>query len=142
MERKPHFLDEHVEKLRAAGELFPERKAGTLWYNRDGDCVVYLSVNEGVVADRIDEYLTLYHSAVDERVIGFQLKGIRAMMDEFDFELASVRAEIERDEVRRVTMNMMLLRSLMTGPDTRQRLEGYAEAATVFDGSPREETYV
>jgi len=81
MERKPHFLDEFVDELREKGELQSEAKLGTLWYNREGDCVMLLATNEGVVADRIDQYLTLYRSAVEnDRVIGIQLKGIRGLM--------------------------------------------------------------
>jgi hypothetical protein len=128
MEQERHFLDEFVEGLKASGKYESESKPGVPWYNRHGDCVMYLSVDEGVVADRIDEYLTLYRSAVDERVIGFQLKGIKALMGEFDYDLAKVEAEIEQDEVRKVTMNLMFLKSIIKRPTTRKRLMGYAEA--------------
>ena len=61
-----HFLSEFVK-----GE---ERLSPEPWYNPDGDCVVYQMVNEAIVADRIDEILTIYRSAITERPIGYQIR--------------------------------------------------------------------
>ena len=48
------------------------------WYNPYGDCLVYKMANEAAIADRIDELLTVYRSAEDNRPIGFQIKGVLA----------------------------------------------------------------
>ena len=72
MERKPHFLDNHIEELVRSGEYVSDDSLHRFWYNAAGDCIVFLTANEGVVADRVDEYLTLYRSAVDNRVVGPQ----------------------------------------------------------------------
>ena len=127
MERKPHFLDEFVAELKKLGEFESESQRDGLRYNEHGDCIMYLSVNEAVVADRIDEFLTLYRSAIDERAIGFQLKGIQALMGEFDFTHAEVKAKIEQSEVKAVMM--LLFNSIRKNPKADKRiLEGYAEA--------------
>lgn len=55
------------------------------WYNEHGDCVHYRSVDEAVVAERLDDWVTLYRSAVDDRVIGFQLKNIKELLNRWDF---------------------------------------------------------
>jgi hypothetical protein len=67
-----HFLADMMEGS-------PSFKAEP-WYNPDGDCIVFKMVDEAVVADRIDEVLTVYNSAVDNRPIGFQIKGVIAVV--------------------------------------------------------------
>ncbi|MBM4036454.1 MAG: hypothetical protein FJ291_32360 [Planctomycetes bacterium] len=115
-----HFLAEFV-----TGE--PEFRQEP-WYNEYGDCVEYLCANEAVVADRVDGILTLYRSAIDDRAIGFQLKGISAIMDKFGLDKAAVLAETRRD--RLVSVMLLLLAALkqssVTG--TRRGLEMYGAA--------------
>ena len=129
MERKPHFLNQFVTELKEAGDYESDNKLGALWYNETGDCVMCLSANEGVIADRIDTYLTLFRSAIDQRVIGFQLKGIHGLMGEFEFSDAEVKARIDQGEIKAV---MMLLfnsyRKNQTGAP--REAEGYAEATS------------
>ena len=55
------------------------------WYNPYGDCVVYKMANEAAVADRIDELLTIYRSVEDDRAIGFQIKGVLAIIKKFGY---------------------------------------------------------
>lgn len=132
MEREPHFLDEHVAGLKHSGEYASDDGLDKIWYNPHGDCVVFLTANEGVVADRVDEYLTLYRSANDDRVIGFQLKGIRAMMQEFDYNLAQASAEIENNGISAVTLSFAFLLSYERERITLSRRRGYAQAMTSF----------
>ena len=132
MEREPHFLDAHVEQLKQSGEYVSDDALHKFWYNAPGDCVVFLTANEGVVADRVDEYLTLYRSAVDSRAIGFQLKGIKGIMQEFDYDMAQAMTEIENDEISAVTLNFAFLMSYERKPMTMSRRKGYAEAMTSF----------
>ncbi len=61
------------------------------WYNPDGDCIIYKMADEAVVAERVDELLTVYNSAVDDRPIGFQIKGVHAIVSKFGLDgLAAV----------------------------------------------------
>ena len=112
-----HFLKDYVE-----GE--PGFKDEP-WYNEHGDCVVYKSANEATCAERIDSILTLYRSAIDDRVIGFQIKGVAALMREFGLAGMSIHAETDRDEV--VSVSMLLLAAVRASKEvgTRDRLEAY-----------------
>jgi len=67
-----HFLKDYVE---GKPGFKPEA-----WYNPYGDCVVYQTVNEAIYADRLDSLTTLYRSAIDDRVIGFQIKGVKEIL--------------------------------------------------------------
>ena len=79
-----HFLREHIQ-----GEpgFSPEP-----WYNEPGDCVLYRTVNEAVYADRIDSLVTLHRSVKDDKVIGFQVKGVRTILQAFDGNILTVGA--------------------------------------------------
>jgi len=50
------------------------------FYNPYGDCLEYYTVNEEAYADRIDSLITLHRSMLDDRVIGFEIKGIRHIL--------------------------------------------------------------
>jgi hypothetical protein len=85
-----NFLKDFVE-----GE--PKFKAEP-WYNLDGDCIHYQAADEAVYAERIDSFLTLYRSAIDDRVIGFQVKGIRAILKMFEATEMVIRAKKKADQ--------------------------------------------
>lgn len=67
-----HFLHKHVK-----GE---KRFRAEPWFNVAGDCIEYQTVNEAVVADRIDEKLTIYRSVITDKPIGFKIKGVEALL--------------------------------------------------------------
>ncbi len=114
-----HFLSDVVK-----GE--PEFRQEA-WYNPYGDCLIYQTANEAVVADRIDGVLTVYRSAVNNRPIGFQIKGVRAIVKEFDAKGISIRAEGLGDEIRKISVTLLLLAAYEQGPLTPERRQAYAE---------------
>lgn len=61
-----HFLSQYVEGKKGF--------MADLWYNALGDCIEYHTINEAVVADRIDEKLTILRSVATNKPIGFKLK--------------------------------------------------------------------
>lgn len=65
------------------------------WYNPYGDCVEYHTVNEEVYADRIDSLVTLHRSMLTSRVIGFQIKGIKAILREHDFMIVGTKERVD-----------------------------------------------
>lgn len=88
-----HFLSEIVEE---AG--YVERssdKSSPPWYNPHGDCIVYQAADEAVVAERVDEFLTIFRSAIDNRPIGFQIKDVMALLQEYGKDTLRVEAEVE-----------------------------------------------
>ena len=113
-----HFLD----KTMAGSSEFRAEP----WYNATGDCIVYQTADEAVVADRVDGLLTVYRSAVDGRPIGFQIKGIRGLLRKFKWDALAVRSETEGDQVRAISVAALLLAAYEDGPTTMQRRMAYA----------------
>lgn len=113
-----HFLDEMME---GSPEFRPEP-----WYNSAGDCIVYQTADEAIVADRVDGLLTVYRSAVDGRPIGFQIKGVQAMLRKFGWDALAIRAETEAGQVRRISIAALLLAAYEDGPKTMERRMAYA----------------
>ena len=115
-----HFLDGMMEGT-------PEFRAEP-WYNACGDCIIYKMVNEATVAQRVDELLTVYHSAVDDRPVGFQIKGIRAIITKFGLDGLLVSSEAGTEGVRRISITALLLAAYENGPRTVGRRIAYATA--------------
>ena len=116
-----HFLADHVE---GSPGFKPE-----IWYNPYGDCIEYCLVNEATVADRIDGVITIYRSAVDKRPIGFQIKGVRALMALVDASSVTVEAHERNQTVYRVKVEIAIaaavLRSLRD-PSAGRHLDRFA----------------
>lgn len=113
-----HFLSEYVE---GEAEFRPEP-----WYNVDGDCVVFQIANEAIVADRIDEFLTVYRSAIDDRPIGFQIKGVRAIIKRFGLDGLAVYAQGSKDQITAISIAVILFAAYEQGPLTLRRRGAYA----------------
>ena len=119
---KNHFLADLVKGL---GE--PEFRAEP-WYNPDGDCVVFQMADEAIVADRIDDVLAIYRSAVDDRPIGFQIKGIAAIIKKFGLDGLIVESQTDAGRVKSVSVMALLLVAYDQGPRNPYRLKAYAAA--------------
>ena len=120
-----HFLTDMMEGK-------PAFKAEP-WYNPDGDCITYKIADEAVVADRVDEWLTVYNSAVDDRPIGFQVKGIRAIIAKFGLNGLAVSWEADARTVKNISVAMLLLAAYEQGPRTMSRRKAYAGAMCPAD---------
>lgn len=116
-----HFLD----NIMPGGG--PEFQPGP-WYNRDGDCIIHKLANEAVVADRVDALLTLYRSAEDRRVIGYQIKGVLALIHKFGWDGMAVEYAASGDEVRSISVAALLLAAFGEGPNTVGRRSAYARS--------------
>jgi hypothetical protein len=122
-----HFLKDFVSGPRG-GEHRP-------WYNPDGDCVIYQTSDEATIAERIDDVLTIYVSAISEKPIGFQIKGIGAMINQFGWAAAAVECEERNKELLQVSLSALLLTAYESGPKTIGRRQAYIRA---FEFSPRQ----
>lgn len=98
------------------------------WYNPHGDCLVYKMANEAGVADRIDELLTIYRSAEDNRPIGFQVKGVGAIIRKFGLSGLAVASRADEGSMKSVSIAALLLAAYEDRPFTLARRIGYAEA--------------
>ncbi len=115
-----HFLADMM-----AGEGKPEFRAEP-WYNPHGDCIVYKTADEAVVADRIDELLTVYNSAVDNRPIGFQIKGVHAIICKLGLDGLAVASEADAGGVKSISIAALLLAAYEEGEPTLARRRAYA----------------
>ena len=117
-----HFLD-NLMSDEGAPEFRPEP-----WYNPEGDCIIYETANEAVIADRIDEILTVYRSATDDRPIGFEIKGIQAILMKFGWDGLAVSSESHEGEVTSISIAALLLAAYEDGPKNISRRHAYASA--------------
>lgn len=117
-----HFLAGELEGL---PRFVPE-----VWYNAIGDCVEFCAEDVAVVADRIDDVITIYRSAVDERPIGFQIKGVLALLRLLDASMMRVEHQQAGSTVTRVSVDVLLaaaVRKSMEGSDVPRRLDRYPD---------------
>ena len=117
-----HFLADMMQ------EEGPSTFRAEPWYNPVGDCVTYKLADEAVVADRVDELLTVYRSAIDNRPIGFQIKGVRAIIKKFGLDALAFSMEADSQRVKSISVAMLLLAAYEEGPRTIGRRKAYAEA--------------
>jgi hypothetical protein len=117
-----HFLEDAI----GAAPTFSAEP----WYNPEGDCIIYKMANEASVADRIDELLTIYRSAEDNRPIGFQIKGVNAIIQKFGLVGLAVASQADETRVKHVSIAALLLAAYEDRPFTMSRRLGYAEAMT------------
>ena len=118
-----HFLGDFIHELEKNPK---EGFRSEPWYNPYGDCITYQTVNEAVIADRIDEILTIYRSAVDNRSIGFQIKGVIALIRKFGWDGLEVSTEVHKERIKRVSVKALLLAAYENGPMTLGRRQAYA----------------
>ena len=99
------------------------------WYNPHGDCVTFAVADEARVADRIDGVLTIYRSAIDNRPIGYQIKGVLAIVRRFGLGGVSIES-IESDDRggKLLSVSMLLLAAYEAGPRNVFRREAYTTA--------------
>ena len=122
-----HFLNDYVE----GNQGFRQGH----WYNPFGDCIVFQTKNEAIVGDRVDHKLTLYRSAIDNAVIGYQIKDVRAILSRLGANTVAVASEIngESGSVRSISVVALLLAAYEVEPCTIRRRSGYAQAITRSD---------
>jgi hypothetical protein len=117
-----HFLEGMMQ-----GEGKPEFRAEP-WYNPYGDCIVYKMADEAVVAERVDELLTVYNSAVDNRPIGFQIKGVQAIIRKLGLDGLAVASQSDAGGVKFISIAALLLAAYEEGEPTLARRRAYASA--------------
>jgi hypothetical protein len=124
-----HFLDHLV-----AGE---QREQAKPWYNPEGDCIIYQIADEAVVAERIDEVLTVYRSVITDKLIGCQIKGVAALAKRCGWEGVLVQCRSDDDQILEVSLFALLLAAYEQGPKTIGRRKGYADAFESCADRPR-----
>ena len=75
-----HFLEKLIHQIDPSAKRGSHVERREPWYNAHGDCIQFQTMNIAVVAERIDNYLTIYRSATDNEPIGFQLKDVQRLI--------------------------------------------------------------
>ena len=127
-------MEEHFLKDFVKGEA---RERPEPWYNPEGDCIIYQMADEAIVAERIDEILTIYNSAVSGKPIGYQIKGVAALAREFGWEGIVLEFKEDDQELKEVSLSALLLAAYEHGPKTIGRRRAYAGAFESFASNPR-----
>jgi hypothetical protein len=97
------------------------------WYNPNGDCIIYKTVDEAVVADRIDGVLTVFRSAIDNRPIGYKIKDVKAIINQFGLDGLLVRHKQTGGKIiNAISIAAILLAAYETGPQTIERRRAYS----------------
>jgi hypothetical protein len=113
-----HFLNKYV-KGKKGFRAEP-------WYNAIGDCIEYQTVNEAVVAHRIDEKLTIYHSVETNKPVGFKIKDVMAMLSRYGCD--GLALSYEEKGTTLISVATLLLAAYEEGPLTIERRRAYANA--------------
>lgn len=50
------------------------------WYDTGTDCILYFLEDVAYVADRVDDWITLFHAEDDGRVVGVQIRWVQRIM--------------------------------------------------------------
>jgi len=109
----------------------PEEFRVRPWYNPYGDCIVFHASEEAGYADRVDGVLTLYRSLDTGSVIGFQVKGVSAIVEKSESNGMAVQAKGEGEDVHEITISLLLVMALSEEELTDDRRKAYAEAASL-----------
>ena len=131
------LLAQEIGKIDKNAKLGSHKDKNQIWYNASGDCIQFQTVHDAIVAERIDEYLTIYRSAVNNQPIGFQLKDVKALINKYRFEGIVVKASVSEDAL--VSATSLLVRILTDSVPSIGRRDGYTEAIETIRDSPKEE---
>lgn len=128
MATKTPFLDNILDEFGEEPGFDPQP-----WYNQYGDCVVFHASEEEAYADRIDLILTLYRSVETDEVIGFQVKGVRAIVELSGFNGFAISTKTKDGNVNEISISLLLIAAACKGGtgDAERRIKAYAEAANM-----------
>jgi hypothetical protein len=127
-------MEEHFLKAFVEGQA---RETPRPWYNPEGDCIIYQMADEAIVADRIDRVLTIYRSAMTDKPIGYQIKGVLALAKRYGWGGILVKCRKDTEELKEVSLFALLLAAYEQGPKTIGRRTAYADALESSLSTPR-----
>ncbi len=127
-------MEEHFLKDFVSG---PSGVPPEPWYNPHGDCIIYQTTNEAIVADRIDEVLTIYRSFETSKAVGYQIKDVGAIIKLFGWEGICVECRETDHEILQISLYALLLAAYEKGPKTIGRRKAYADVLQSCASHPR-----
>jgi hypothetical protein len=129
------FLGDYIKKMEKIGIKLGAKKDDIRpWYNEEGDCIEFQTRHESVVADRIDNYLTIYRSAIDNKPIGYKIKDVRALTKKLGVDGLTCIAKLNNSIV--LSIQILLMIAFKNTPATTASVEGYIEVTESFKSTP------
>jgi hypothetical protein len=125
-------LGDFLKKMWNSPELGAHKEDIHPWYNSDGDCIEFRTKHEAFVADRVDEYLTVYRSIDAKEPIGFQLKDVRVLVKQYGALSLNLKAEVSGTTLISVSVSMLLLAAYESSPVSIARRQGYASVSAAY----------
>ena len=126
MSEAKKFFNEITKHFGVKDPIGLKREEKVFWYNDEGDCVEFQTENEAIIAERIDDYLTLFRSLNHrEEVLGFKIKGVKSLTNMLAGDIG-VSASGAGKRVLSVTI--LLMKAMGEEKGTIKRITGYAEA--------------
>lgn len=106
------------------------------WYNSVGDYIEFQTINEGFIADRIDDFLTVYRAVDDNRTIGFKIKDVQALVQKVGADAMAVKCQTHGTRI--VSIGLLLLAAYEEDRPSIGRREGYVSAMEALREAPAE----
>ena len=77
-------LERLIKKTDSGARLGSHKHVKKPWYNPHGNMIQFQTVDEAVVAEYVNTYVSFYRSAIDNRIIGFEIRGVNKILKEGD----------------------------------------------------------
>lgn len=134
MDKTQQSIDDIVDGMKDTDFYRSLPSKPTPWYNKHGDSVIFISAPEDTVAEWVDNHLTLYRSALDDRLIGFKLKDINALRREFDGDFSQIAGAYSEDKGQGITIFFLLFAAmqLTTKKADPKAVIAYAQVAAEY----------
>ena len=128
------FLNDYTQKMKEKNiTLGVDQDQIKPWYNTHGDCIEFQTRQEAIIGERVDNYLTIYRSAVDNEPIGFQIKDVIALIRKKGLKGLAYQAEFENTVI--LSVRILLLAAFEDSASTIAHREGYGLALEVTPSS-------
>ena len=108
----------------------PRQVASEAFYCPEGDCVFFHAEGGEYDGVRVDGLLTVYQRASDHKVIGFQLKGVKALLGEVMRAVTSATNTVELTAllIAALTRATRDPKQIESQPDESARFRAYYES--------------
>lgn len=113
-------IDEFQENLDDEVEEFEKN----CFYNETGDCIECYLADVAIVEDRIDEVLTLFRSYEDGRPIGFQIKGVKELVELLEADGMGVQFKTENRGEKGIKLRDIAIAALEISNDGEELDKG------------------
>lgn len=130
------FLNDWIKEAGITGPIGSHKN--TVWYNKEGDCLQFQAEQVAVIGDRIDEFLTVYLSAENNDIIGFQLKDVKELIKKYGLAGLAVDASVARDKIS-ISVFTLLLRAFGLTSKTIKEEKAYSN---VIHAVPKEKAEI